>query len=183
MDIANLSDLQALLPELLIEVAMNMEVTDINSLGRSSPTLTWICTDNHFWRRKLYKDYGVEVVSNALPIYRVFYGDYLTFIHPNDHHITLSVGRDSDFGNMICLIYTVKEGDVFKYFPKFDVVNEIIAILGPNSCSSDQRTPEDDESTDYVQSYDWLSPTDDSMIELLKYGFDNGYMVEFEILR
>jgi len=162
---------------MLIEIAMNLEPEDIINLCRSAPALRRLCTDNNFWRRKLYKDYGIEVRMNALAVYRALYGGYTTFQHPEIDNIGLVVEYYGLDRNWVILTYRIKEGDRYHYFPDMAITANIMAMVGPSEYQSYQETPDHDEGKDYLQEYSWETVTDDQTVQLIKYAVDNGYVI------
>ena len=72
------------LPEIYEETLLYLPYEDIITLCVSHPDLSYICSDNKFWRRKVRYDFSVDHLKPEGISYRQQYRDLITFYDPNN---------------------------------------------------------------------------------------------------
>ena len=71
------------LPEIREETLLYLPYDDIISLCVSHPDLSYICSDNRFWKRKVRRDFHVERLKPEEISHRQQYKDLITYNDPN----------------------------------------------------------------------------------------------------
>ena len=71
------------LPEIREETFLYLPYDDIMSMCRTHPDLSYICSDNRFWKRKVRHDFHVERFKPEEISYRQQYKDLITYTKPN----------------------------------------------------------------------------------------------------
>ena len=62
--------METLPKDILFEIALELSGKDLIQLCKTSKKYKYICDSNIFWRKKIYKDYNLNVSNNPKYIYR-----------------------------------------------------------------------------------------------------------------